>query len=121
MTGKPESPEMRSSESRLCEEHGISVQPRLDPKRPPVVPPVAGVYLAVQVSQPPGYAQVRVALLVGRPGARARAALRVRDGLHDLLQGDPVRRQEQADLVRRVDQVREARVGHLQLWTPPAC
>ena len=69
--------------------------------------------MAVQVLQPPDGPHVRVpvprrllpevdeVLLLGNRG-------------HDLLDGDPVGGQQAADGVRRVDEVLEALMGHLQ-------
>lgn len=103
---------------RPPKEGQVAIQLRLDPHRPPVVVPVRERELAVQVLEPPDGPHVRV--LVPRRRLllpRVAEVLLLGDGGHDLLDGDPVGGQQAADGVRRVDEVLEALVRHLQ---PPA-
>lgn len=68
--------------------------------------------LPVDVLEPPDHAHVHVPVLSDR-GWRALAVLRSGDGGHDLLQGNPVRAEQEAHLVVPIDEALEALVRYL--------
>lgn len=85
----------------LTKEAQIPIQLHLDPDRPPVKPLMFGVDLRVNVLEPSDHAQVHNTTTIINLLSVCRfphlwlTALRVRDhvrdGGHDLLQGNPVR------------------------------
>lgn len=76
--------------------------------------------LTIQVFEPAHHSQIHVAIIAAAAAvtaastsagllglARANAVLDLRHGCHDLLQRDPVRRQQRARLAGRVDEALE--------------